>query len=593
MKEILDKTNKEYIASMIPDNMPDWKESWAEGYNIGQRIEIQETPFRKKYGVENDVDYRLKQAEQGKLSWKINMGLASVEEEAAGLKAAEKFNEETGLRISFAHQLPKNIIGVPKDKRENIPSALGFDLDEPEDWLKITMASTVQPVFADNHLGWPNAVYTTINSIAAGSTYTGLFGFFHQVAPGCPDEVWNMNENVKALGICAAKYDEKVVVNSNMDDSAPAYFLDFASYLAWGKLERYIVSDLCKVRYSYSFGNFTTNLIHKAAMWLAASDTFKKDDQPGIGFIYPNTVDHWDHHIHANYGFQIPEALLAILLEKKFKTGATFISVPITEKITIPTVPEMLDMTGACQRAEESAVYYEKLMNWTEIEMLRDQIEDFSEKMYRNILNGLKESGVDITNPIELMVVLKRIDPTAFEKMFHPSVANDGNHQIVPLMPAALWQKSEEQIAEIVDRLKGFGYSEKLKDKRICVASADIHYFGAFVIIGVMKAFGADVIDGGNQMEAIDVLDLADEHGITDICVSLHNGHTIHYARLLIQLASERNKNYRFFMGGVLTSFLNETDKEPVDVTQQVEDLGIHTCASVEELLAKLSNESI
>jgi len=587
-KEILNKTNREYIASMIPDNLPDWKKSWEEGYKIGQNIEIQETPFRKKHGVKNDVDYRLRQAEQGKLSWKINMGLASVEETVAGLKAAEKFNEETGLNISFAHQLPNNIIGIPRDKRKNIPSALGYYLDEPEDWLKITMASTVQPIFADNHLGWPNAVYTTINSLKAGSTYTGLFGLFHQVAPGCPDEVWNMNENVKALGVCAAKYDDKVVVNSNMDDSAPAYFVDFASYLAWGKLERYIVSDLCKVRYSYSFGNFTTNLVHEAAMWLAASDTFKKDDQPGIGFIYPNTLDHWDHHIHSNYGFQIPEALMAILVEKKYKTGASFLSVPITEKAGIPTVQEMLDMSGACQRAEESAEYFDGLINWTEIELLRDELKEFSDKMYRNILDGMKEAGVDITNPIELMVVLKRMDPTAFEKMFHPSVVNDGNSHIVPLMPASLWQKSDKQIDTMANRLKDSNYPERLKGKRVLVASGDIHYFGAYVVAGVLKALGVDVIDGGNQMEAIDILDMADEYGITDVCISLHNGQAIHYARLLIQLASERNKKYRFIMGGVLTSFLKETDIEPVDVTQQIEELGIQTCTTVEELLEKL-----
>lgn len=590
MKNADNKTNIEYIATMIPDSLPNWQETWEEGYEIGKSIVIQETPFRKKYNVKNDVDYRLRLASEGKLSWKINMGLGSVEEQVAGLKAAEKFNAETGLRISFAHQLPKNIIGIPKDKRDNIPSALGFDLDKPEDWLRITMASTVQPIFADNHLGWPNAVFTTINSLAAGSTYTGLFGLFHQVAPGCPDEVWNMNENVKALGIVAAKYHDKVVVNSNADDSMPAYFLDLASSLAWGKLERYIVTDLCKVRYAFSFGNFTANLTHKAAMWLAASDTFKTEDQPGIGFIYPNTVDHWDHHIHSNYGFQIPEALLAILIERKFKTGAAFLSVPITEKITVPTIQEMLDMTGACQRAEESAGYFENLIDWTEIETLRDKIKELSEQMYINIMTGLKEAGVDLTNPVEIMVVLKRIDPIVFEKMFHPSVANEGNEQLVPLMPAALWENTKKQIVSISEKLSSENVISALKDKRICVVSGDIHYFGATVVAGVLKELGADVVDGGNQLEAIDVLDLADELGIQNICISLHNGQALHYAKLLTKLAAERKHVYKFFMGGILTSFVNDEDKEPVDVTKQIEEMGMYTCTSVEELVAQLTN---
>ncbi|WP_301093534.1 biotin/lipoyl-containing protein, partial [Turicimonas muris] len=115
--------------------------------------------FEKKYGMK-PVDYRMKLKEKGEMCWKINTGLSSVEEQVAAMKEAEKFNEETGLNISMAHQLPQNITGVPKEKREGLPISLGFMLNEPEDWEAITMASSVSPVFGDNHLGWPNAVET-------------------------------------------------------------------------------------------------------------------------------------------------------------------------------------------------------------------------------------------------------------------------------------------------------------------------------------------------------------------------------------------------------------------------------------------------
>lgn len=507
------------------------------------------------------------------------------------MKEAEKFNEETGLNISMAHQLPQNITGVPKDKREGLPISLGFMLNEPEDWEAITMASSVAPVFGDNHLGWPNAVETTINSIEAGSQWTGLFSTYVQVAPGCPDEVWNMTENVKALGIVASRYDDKIIVNGQSDDSYGAYFNDLATSLAWARMDQYIVCDLCGARYSYSFGNFTQDIMHKTALWLAASEVFSKEDQPGIGFVYPDTISHWDHHIQANYGFQIPEVLLLILAEKHFKTGCAFLSVPITEKVAIPTVPEMLDMTGACQRAQEVAYYWEPLMNWDPIERLRDQTIELSDRMFHYMLDGLAEAGVDITNPIELMVVLKAIDPFTLEKLFHPSIVEDGNETIVPLMPAALWNATQNELANQITLLKDTKYPGLLKDHRICVASADVHFAGAAVIAGVMKEFGADVIDGGNQLEAIDVLDLADENNITDICVSLHNGQALPYAKLIVKLAAERGRKYRFFFGGVLQSFLNEDDDVPSDVTKEIQELGITTVTTVEDLLDKITQQ--
>jgi|GEM_PF-936585 len=593
MKEILNSAKREYISGLIPDDMPDWKKSWEEGYKIGENIIIKETPFLKKHGVKNDADYRLKMAEQGKLTWQINMGLANVEEEAAALREAEKFNKETGLCVSFAHQLPKNIVGTPKDKRENIPTALGFDLDVREDWEKITMASDVQAIFGDNHLGYPNAVFMTTNAVAAGSMYLGVFSTFQQIAPGCPDEVWNMNENVKALGIIAAKYDEKVIVDSNMDDGVPAYCMDLASYMAWGRLEKYIVTDLCKARYAFSFGNLSSNIVHKAAIFVAASDIFKTDDQPGVEFVYHNTVAHWNHHLHSNYGFQIPEALLFILLERKYKTGGSFMSVPITEKVSIPTVQEMLDMTGACQRAEECADDFEQIIDWTVVESLRDQVKEFSEIMFNNAMEGLKEAGVDITNPTEMLVVLKRMDPTKFEVFFHPSVVNDKKKEVVPMMPAALWSASEKQADRIVKKMKDTDSAKRLKGKRVGIVSGDLHYFGAYVLTKVLKDLGADVIYGGNSCDAIDVLDIADENDITDMCISLHNGQALHFSSLLLQLAKKRKKEYNFFVGGVLTSFVKDDDKEPTNVASMIQEMGIMTTNTVEELIEKLTmNES-
>ncbi len=589
MGKVLNQTNREYLASLIPKDIPDWKACWEEGYKIGQGIEIMETPFMKKYGVKSDAEYRLQQAAQGKLTYQINMGLATVEDEAAGLREAEKFNEETGLCISFAHQLPKTIVGTPKDKREGLPTGLGFDLNELSDWAAITQASTIQAVFADDHLGYPNAVETTINSLTAGSMYQGMFCMFQQVAPGCPDEVWNMSENIKALGIVAAKWDDRVIVNSNQDDGLPAYCMDLASYLAWAKWERYVVTDLCKARYAFSFGNLTSNLIHKAAMWLAASDTFRREDQPGIEFIYPNTVDHWDHHLHSNYGFQIPEALMLNLVERRYKTGGSFLSVPISEKVAIPTVEEMLDMTGACQRTVEAAPYFEQMMDWTIVEETRDKIKEFSEVMFSNFMTGMEEAGIDITNPIEMMVVLKKMDPTKFEQLFHPSVVQEGKSHVEPMLPAALWSVSENLSQDIINQIKDEEYVKKLKGKRVCVVSGDLHYFGLYVMNRVLEELGADVVYGGNSMDAIDVLDLADEYDVENICISLHNGQALAYAGLLKQLAEERGRHYNFYLGGVLTSFLNEDDEVPVDVTEYIEEMGMHTTASVEELVRELA----
>ena len=266
-------------------------------------------------------------------------------------------------------------------------------------------------------------------------------------------------------------------------------------------------------------------------------------------------------------------------------------SVPISEKVAIPTVPEMLDMTGACQRTDESAPYFEQMMDWTIVEETRDRIKEYSEIMFQNFLNGMEEAGIDITNPIEMMVVLKKMDPTKFEQLFHPSVVQDGKDRVEPMLPAALWSVSENMSRGIIDQLKDTECAKKLKGKRICIVSGDLHYFGLYVMSRVLEDLGADVLYGGNSMDAIDVLDLADEHGIKNIGISLHNGQALPYARLLKQLAEERGREYNFYLGGALTSFLHEDDEVPVDVTEYIEEMGLHTTSSVEELAIALAHQ--
>lgn len=67
MAKLLNKANKDYIASLIPENVPDWKKVWQEGYEIGKGLKIKTIPFEKKYGMK-PVDYRMKLKREGKMS---------------------------------------------------------------------------------------------------------------------------------------------------------------------------------------------------------------------------------------------------------------------------------------------------------------------------------------------------------------------------------------------------------------------------------------------------------------------------------------------------------------------------------------------
>ena len=366
---------------------------------------------------------------EGKVIWRALVGLATIEEQMAGIKDLYEFGKRTGAMPDIIHHIPNMLVGLPKEYRENAPNCTSFILDQPEDWVKVVEAAPFTACFLDYHLSSPNGVETIINAIKVGAHYSGILAQFIWDYPGFTDEVAHLSEVVKALGIMATKWDDMFIVDSYLDDGIPAYCLDYSSYVGVALLERYIVTDLCGARYATGFGQLINNIKIKLAMKLALNDLLKRDDQPGLSHTYGNSIDHWDHDVDANYGITAQELLAEILLERKYRTGCAIMPIPITEKIAVPTIDVIKNIRAVAHRLEEMAPMWDELIDFAPVEKLRDVLKENGVKFFNNVLKGFKESGVDIEDPLQMLLVLKRFSPVKLEAAFHSSLEEPGGHR--------------------------------------------------------------------------------------------------------------------------------------------------------------------
>ena len=74
---------------------------------------------------------------------------------------------------------------------------------------------------------------------------------------------------LKAAGMLAAFKDEGVVFDSYLEDGYPGVFHDYANYVGWAMVERYISEELIGAAYSCSWGGLTQNPVIKSAVTLA------------------------------------------------------------------------------------------------------------------------------------------------------------------------------------------------------------------------------------------------------------------------------------------------------------------------------------
>lgn len=586
-------SEKDYLKNLVPEHLSDWRKLLAEGEKIGKGIQVKKSRYMQEKGFENEVDLRLDRAAKGEITWRTIMGLATLEEHLEGLDYLCDFGKRTGVEIDTAMVIPNMLTGFPVELRENVPKGTSFVLESPEDWERIA-DKPIHPAFNDFHIGSPNAVANTVNAVACGCTYHGVFSQFTWNFPGCDDDDRWLGENIKALGIIASQRDRKSVVDTYMDDGIPSYFFDLSSYLGYACLEKYIVSDLCGARYASSFGQLLNKFVPKIALWLALSDVLKEDDQPGVSYYYANCIDHWDHDIEANYGFMMSEVIMAVAAERKYKTGVSILPIPITEKVAVPTPQSIANIHAAARKAAATVEEWERLIDFTPIEELRDKIKSAGTQFFRNILEGLEEAGIDTKNPLAMMILLKRIDPSKLETLFHPSTYQKENSVVEPLVPTSIGKQSLEEKDRIVKDLeeKLPGIRDGLRDRRVLVVSGDAHYYGAFVVSETLKSLGAEVVYGGVGLQPVDAMDIADEEGISDIMVSVHNGQALDYAKQLKQLSRSRDVSYHFYMGGKLNGIL-PGESEPRDVTSLIVDLGIAAGNDLHTLLQALLDQGV
>jgi len=567
----MDAGTLEYIRRLKPAPHQDGRELVKKGIEIGNSFEA---PLTWYEGYPNHMEFKKACQREGKIYWCLLMGLATMDDEVAAVRKIYEFQERTGFKLGTMLHIPSGNVALPKEYREDAPKTTSFMLDNLDDWMALRNAAPIDISLNDHHLVCPNAIETTINALKAGAVRVGSFGQFLWDYPGFTDDVKRYSDMVTALGIMSGKRDDMFAVETYLDDSFPGYFVDCASYVGYALIEHYICRELCGARYVISFGGLLSEGNTRIAVALALHELMGTEEQPVLTYINGSTNMQWDHDIDGNYGFAAQEMLLEICAEKKFHMSLGINPVSITEKIAVPTLKELLNIYSCGKRVEEKAKEWMTLIDWSPIIEMKDVMVKEARQYFENAMTAFKEAGIDTEDPLEMLLMLKKFAPQKLEKAFHSSTYDGQNEEVVPFYPTVLGRQTADLRDQTVKELLEEGFKDSLCGKKIVVASGDAHAYGLLFVDGVLREMGAQTINIGVDMDPIDVLDAADEDGTSYVGVSCHNGQALDYGKQLLELASERGKEYLIFMGGKLNAIL-PGDAEPTEIGPKLCELGI------------------
>lgn len=574
-------------GNILPNDLPDGREVLAQGRALGNDVQVGLSLLCQEHGVRSELEYKQKMRDEGRVMTTMNIGLQTWADTATALRQIHTECRRRGFRIDrYQMQLDRRM-GLPAQDRQRAAKETGPLLESTQDWYETTHTVPIQPGLGDMMIGSPMSVENATQALRAGVTYIGNMCQFAWKFPGwAGTDIDQMVEMTKALGLMASKKAEGATMQSYLDDGFPAQFHDFTSYLGWAMFERRLVHDVVGSQLAISYGGLTYNPSIKSAITMALEEI--TPDGLCNPFYHCNTTV-YRPQIDVNYGTLSVDMLYLLLVQQKLRTGAAVLPIPVTEAIRIPSWQEIVEVHAITRRVADFVPEVIDAVDWQRLDEIKARLLEGGRIFYDNLCNGLQDRGVDLEDPLQILLAVRRLGAVQLEREYGAGNTAD-THTLdprEPLIPTDTLREFLRQKTSVADHFTSRGVSAPTAPIKLVLASADVHEFGMLLVADSLRLLDIEPIVGGTGVDPDELGDLALEVDASAILVSTHNGMALTYAQQLIVELEKRGVTAPVIFGGILNQDFHGQET-PVDVHADLERLGIIACRDVTDLVDAL-----
>jgi methylmalonyl-CoA mutase cobalamin-binding domain/chain len=575
------------LTALLPADLPDGREAVEEGRALADGLERSRSLFCERNNVASEREWRQRARQEGFSCTCMNIGLATWADtrEALGLIYEDALSRGVRPPDRF-NLLAERRMGLPKDRRAEAPQETGPALWSDQDWWELAHTVPIQPEAADNMIGGPGSVENALDALRVGITHIGVLSQYSWRWPYWDDDVSQTMAVLKAAGLLSAFRSEGVCFDSYLEDGYPGVFHDYANYVGWSILERYISEELIGAAYSCSWGGLTQDPVIKSAVTLALHAV--NPDEVPAGFVQGDTIGNTPD-FDSNMAVVSSDVLFMKMVDHRYRLGGAPIAVPVTETERIPSWEEVATVQTISRRLEEYVPLVDPVVDWSQIEAMRDRLVQGGRAFFDAAIKGLAAAGIDVRDPAQLLIVLKRLGSSRCEELFgagEPDLEFPRGRR--PVLETDLVKSTMVERERLLAELRGRGEEESIRGMKVLVTSTDVHEFAEFLLASALGAVGAQVIDFGINRDPEDIVKAVIETDADAVVITTHNGVARSFgARLISELAAAEAGSVPVFMGGVLNEDVDGSEI-PVDVRADLNASGIATPGTIDRLVEAL-----
>jgi methylmalonyl-CoA mutase cobalamin-binding domain/chain len=560
--------------------LPSWSEVADDARHQAAGLNVGQTLFLKTHGVESEAEYKRLAKRQGQIMTHAHIGLGTWKDTKSALLHIYEETNKLGFQVDRFGLCLDRGMAYPPELREKIPAETGPRLRSVQEWMEVGQVVPIQPHAGDFMIGFPASMTNTVNALQAGITTIGnLSQYFAHGTPEWTDEVLTATETAKALALMGSLRSKGALVHSYLEDGYGALFTDYATVAGWAFLEKYLVEDLCGAQIAHCFGGLTTNPLHRAA-WVLLLNEIHGDDCLGSMF-YGNTISTTENE-SANLATNAEQLIWDMALQLLCPTGHAVHPVPISEAVRIPTAEEITQVHIFARHLEAAARRLAPVINLEPAQEIKERLLGLGRGVFERAMKGLSESGVDITNPLELLFILKKVGTLRFERLYGAGQEDKG--YLGGRKPVALTDMYARTYARSQSVIDDLGEIGKQHTGKLLLASTDVHVHGLIIVERALSCMGFNPILAGAELSPARIAQQALEDNVTGIIVASYNGNALEIAKAVRDELETVGLRVPVFMGGRLNQ-VYAGNKLPKNVENEIGELGIRACASISDCL--------
>jgi len=275
-----------------------------------------------------------------------------------------------------------------------------------------------------------------------------------------------------------------------------------------------------------------------------------------------------------------------ILGQTASPSGHAVNAVPVSENKRIPDVDEIVDAQLFAGRLIELGAGADNVTDLERVEATAHRIVEGGMIFRDNVLGGFADAGIDIKDPFEMLLALRRLGGRRLEDMYGAGTRDNRKPFVQTSLVDETNAMARHHLSRVPladkNRLAGSGL-------RAIIATTDVHEHGKMLLEKIFQDLGIAVFDGGVSVDPGELAARVELDPPDALAISTYNGIALTYIEALMDALSEKGLDIPVLIGGRLNQVpAGSNTSLPVDVARELSARGAIVCHDVEDAVPAL-----